>query len=74
MPAQPPQPTIDVAAAIRREMTAQRVSQEDLADRAGMSQDQISRRLRGAAHITTDDLQRIATALRKPPAYFLTDK
>lgn len=62
-----------VATEIRVEMARQRVNQVVLAQKTGLSQSYISRRLVGTATFDLDDLERIADALGVPVGHFLRD-
>lgn len=48
---------------IRVEMTRQRVSQMELADRMGWSQGKLAKRLTGRVSLSVPDLENIASAL-----------
>jgi transcriptional regulator with XRE-family HTH domain len=55
--------TRKVAAEIRAEMARQQMSQDQLADRIGMSQSTLSRRLTGSLPFDTTELAKVAEAL-----------
>lgn len=60
-----------VAAEVRAEMARQQVTQVQLSRSIGMSQQSLSERLRGKTPFTTDDLEKVAGALRVHPARLL---
>lgn len=63
-----------VAAEVRAEMARQKVSQETLCTRIGMSQSTLSRRITGEYPFDTSELARIAAALGVPVARFLPNE
>lgn len=60
-----------VAAEVRAEMGRQRISQDALCGRIGMSQSTLSRRLLGEYPFNTTELAAIAAALDVPVARFV---
>lgn len=60
-----------VAENVRVEMARRRMTQRTLADETGLTQSYISRRMACDVPFTTDDLERIARALRVPLAAIL---
>ena len=60
-----------VAAEVRAELARQKVSQETLCTRIGMSQSTLSRRITGEYPFDTTELADIAQALGVPVARFL---
>lgn len=63
--------TRTVASGIRAEMARQDLTQQQLAPRVGMSQQALSRRLRGEFPFDTAELDRVASALGVPITAFL---
>lgn len=64
--------SVTVAAAVRAEMARQRVSQQQLAERLGWSQQKISRRLNGDVPFGLDELTEVAVAVDSSAADILT--
>jgi transcriptional regulator with XRE-family HTH domain len=64
-------PRNPVTANVRAEMARRGETQQSLADRIGMKQQGLSRRLRGETRFTVDELQRIADALEVRAAELL---
>lgn len=62
-----------VAAEVRAEMARQKVSQETLCLRIGMSQSTLSRRMTGEYPFDTTELATIAAALGVPVSRFLNE-
>ncbi|MET8908353.1 helix-turn-helix transcriptional regulator [Micromonospora sp. NPDC004551] len=60
-----------VASEIRAEMARREMTQQALAPLIGMSQQALSRRLRGEHPFDTAELERVANALGVPVAEFL---
>lgn len=64
--------TRTIASGIRAEMARQELTQQALAPQIGMSQQALSRRLRGEHPFDTAELERVAAALGVPVAEFLS--
>ena len=62
-----------VAAEVRAELARQRVSQEALCARIGMSQSTLSRRITGEHPFDTSELAEIAEVLGVPVSRFIPD-
>lgn len=62
-----------VAAEVRAEMARQRFSQRKVAEILGISQPQVSQRLRGEIAFNTRELEMLAIAFRVPAAQFVPD-
>ena len=63
--------TVRVAAEVRAEMARQKISQETLCQRIGISQSTLSRRITGEYAFDTTELARIAAVLGVPVARFI---
>lgn len=63
--------TASVAAEVRAELARQRISQQLLAAKLGVSQQWVSRRIAGTVAFDVDELARIARLLGVPMAQFL---
>ena len=63
-----------VAGAVRAEIARRRMTQQGLADLLGVGQWWVSKRLTRSIPFTIEDLERIATALELPPAYFISER
>ena len=61
-----------VSAAIRSHLAYRRLTQADLADALGISQTQVSARMRGEVRWTVNDLYAVAAWLDVAPASLLT--
>jgi transcriptional regulator with XRE-family HTH domain len=57
---------VAIAEAVRVEMARQRMTQRVLAEKTGLSQSYIGRRMLSEFAFTADDVERIATALGVP--------
>ncbi len=64
--------TARVAAEVRAELVRQKLSHRQFAERVGISQPQISKRLSGELPMDTAELERFAAALGVPIERFLT--
>ncbi len=62
-----------VAVAIRRKRAAARISQEELADRAGLHRTYISLVERAKRNLTVDAFDHIAAGLGVPPSVLLAE-
>lgn len=62
-----------VAAEVRAEMARQRASQRKVAGILGISQPQVSARLRGEIAFNTTELEKLALAFRVPASKFVPD-
>lgn len=60
-----------VASALRAEMARQGISQRQLADQLGHTQQWIQQRTSGKTPITSDDFRRLAAVLEMTPQEFL---
>ena len=67
-------PTAQTGRNVRAEMARAGVSQIDLAERVGLSQSGLSKRLRGVVPFDVNELDSIATALDVPIADLLPSK
>lgn len=63
--------TQHVAAAVRAEAARHRVSQRDIADRLGLTQAAVWRRMRGDVPFTASELVEVARLLEVAPAALL---
>ena len=63
--------TVTVATEVRAEMARQRVTQQQIADVLGISQPQVSMRLRAEIPFGVDELGMVADALGVPVTNFL---
>lgn len=63
--------SVTVSAAVRAEMARKTVKQRAVAERLGISQTQVSRRLSGRVAFNVDELQTIAELLGVPVTTFL---
>lgn len=61
-----------IAEAVRVEMARARVSQRVLAERTGLSQSAISRRMTGETAFDLDDLEKMAAALGIPTSTLMS--
>ena len=66
-------PSLRVADSIRAEMARRRISQKELAERVGMTQPAVSRRLSGEVVFAVDELPTFAEALGVPVSTLLGD-
>lgn len=66
--------TTTVASSIRAEMARRDITQQQLAALIGMSQQSLSRRLRGEFPFNTAELNRVGEALDVPAATFLPQR
>lgn len=62
-----------VAAEVRAEMARQRVNQREVAKILGVSQPQVSQRLRGEIAFDTEELEKLARAFQVSASQFVPD-
>ncbi|WP_328360970.1 helix-turn-helix domain-containing protein [Mycobacterium sp. NBC_00419] len=67
-------PTGGIAAEVRAIMARNRISQQEAADAAGISQSSMSRRLAGVAPFTVNEIYRIASLCGVDPTDLLPTK